>query len=230
VPLEFVTGDAILDGFDARTIRLPKSQSNWLFSVLLGAVYNMGQEFSWITGGETTPEEAANVFKWVYDNGITPVLFDVGDIKWAGSNVPPVGSWLLCDGATYSQTTYASLYAAIGTNFNTGGEPSGTFRVPDLRGRAAVVVNSGSGRLPSWADTIGGSGGESDHTLTIAEMPSHNHAINNFVNTGTAVPPPLDAGTEIPHLTAFTASEGGGGSHNNVQPSLAVYAYILFEI
>jgi len=230
MPLEFVTGDAILPGFVTVNIKISKSQSNWLYSVFLAAIYNMGVAESWITGGETTPEEAAEQFEWVFDNGITPVLFDVGDIKWSGSNVAPIGSWLLCDGGVYSQTTYADLYAAVGSNFNTGGEGAGNFRVPDLRGRAAVVVNSGSGRLPSWADTIGGSGGESDHTLTIAEMPSHNHAINNFANTGTAVPPPLDAGTEIPHLTAFTASEGGSGSHNNVQPSLALYAYILYAI
>jgi microcystin-dependent protein len=228
--LEFVTGDAILPGFITVNIKISKSQSNWLYSAFLGAIYNMGIAESWITGGESTPEDAAEQFEWIFDNGITPVLFDVGDIKWSGSNVAPIGAWLLCDGGTYSQTTYAELFAALGTNFNTGGEPAGTFRVPDLRGRAAVVVNSGSGRLPAWANTIGGSGGESDHTLTIGEMPSHNHAINNFTETGTAVPPPSDAGTEIPHITAFTAYEGGGGSHNNVQPSLVLYAYILSAI
>jgi len=230
MPLEFVTGDAILPGFITVNIKISKSQSNWLYSVFLAAIYNMGIAESWITGGETTPEEAAEQFEWTFDNGITPVLFDVGDIKWAGSNAAPIGAWLLCDGGTYSQSTYADLYAAIGTNFNTGGEPSGTFRVPDLRGRAAVVVNSGSGRLPSWGDTIGGSGGESDHTLTIAEMPSHNHALQDFTLTGTSVPPPFDAGLPTIHVVNNTANEGGGGSHNNIQPSLVLYAYILYSI
>jgi microcystin-dependent protein len=240
----FVTGNAILDGSVVVTVAIPKSQSNWLYSVFLGAIYNMGQSFSWQSGGETTPEEAAETFKEVFDYGITPMLFDIGDIKWSGSSTLPTAVWLLCDGAVYAQTLYPDLFSAIGTSFNTGGEGSGNFRVPDLRGRTAVVVNSGTGRLPMWAGAIGGSGGESDHTLVTSEVPSHAHtdtghvhsesgAISALIAIGAGVPAP----SAIPNPLAVTSSgnanltsSGGDGAHNNVQPSLALYAYILASI
>ncbi len=240
----FVTGDAVLTGNYAVTVVMPKSQANWLFSVFLGAIYNMGESFAWQTGGETTPDEAANIFREVFNNGVTAVLYDVGDIKWSGSSIAPAATWLLCDGGVYAQSLYPDLYSAIGSSFNTGGEGSGNFRVPDLRGRAAVVVNSGTGRLPAWADSVGGVGGESEHTLTVTELATHGHTDTGHAhgipvvsNLLTGTPPPLDAAAVVPFFEAATStatanitSTGGDTPHNNVQPSLAVYAYILASI
>jgi hypothetical protein len=39
---------------------------------------------------------------------------------------------LLCDGSAISRTTYAALFAVIGTTFNTGGEAGTEFRVPNI--------------------------------------------------------------------------------------------------
>ena len=62
---------------------------------------------------------------------------------FAGSNAPD--GWQMCNGQELSQTTYSSLFAVIGTTYNTGGETSGNFRVPDLRGRVvAGLDNMGS--------------------------------------------------------------------------------------
>lgn len=62
--------------------------------------------------------------------------------SFAGSTVPE--GWLLCNGAAISQTTYAGLYAAIGTTWDECTNPltgaayaapgAGDFRLPDLRG------------------------------------------------------------------------------------------------
>ena len=50
---------------------------------------------------------------------------------WPG-NTPPDG-WLVCNGATISRTTYADLFAAIGTTFGAG-DGSTTFKIPDYQG------------------------------------------------------------------------------------------------
>lgn len=63
------------------------------------------------------------------------VIPPVGSIvPFAGSTVPD--GWLLCDGSEKSQSTYADLYSAIGTTYNSGysSTTSGYFRLPDLRG------------------------------------------------------------------------------------------------
>ena len=40
--------------------------------------------------------------------------------------------WLLCNGSQVSNTTYPDLYTVIGNTYNTGGESSGKFRLPNL--------------------------------------------------------------------------------------------------
>lgn len=64
------------------------------------------------------------------------MLMPIGSIvAYAGSSAPT--GWVLCDGAALSRTTYATLFAAVSTNFGTG-DGSTTFNVPDLRGRVLV--------------------------------------------------------------------------------------------
>lgn len=83
---------------------------------------------------------------------------------YAGDTVPK--GWLLCDGSAVSRTTYKGLFDIIGTKYGAG-NGSTTFNLPDMRGRVGVGVSS------SYA--LGATGGEATHTLTVTEMPSHNH-------------------------------------------------------
>lgn len=57
----------------------------------------------------------------------------IGDIK-ASLQTSNHGNWLLCDGQAVSRTTYAELFALIGTNFGSG-DGTTTFNVPDYRGK-----------------------------------------------------------------------------------------------
>ena len=146
---------------------------------------------------------------------------------WAGASAP--SGWLLCQGQAVSRTTYAALYAVCGTAYGTG-DGSSTFNLPDLRARMPLGLN-GSGTF----NALGKTGGEENHTLTTAEMPSHGHE----VTAGNAMPKlgawatNMGAGTGWRSISSTTGSDGtlgivsasntgGGGAHNNMPPYMVV--------
>ena len=108
-------------------------------------------------------------------------------LPFAGSSAP--SGWVLSYGQVVSQTgTYANLYAAIGSAYNTGGEGAGNFRLPDLRGRVIAGIDNMGGSAASRitgttvspnGNTIGAFGGEQTHVLTTAELAAHSHAVND---------------------------------------------------
>jgi len=156
-------------------------------------------------------------------------------IPYAGLNAPT--GWFLCDGSTVSQATFNNLFAVIGTTYNTGGEPGGDFRLPDLRGRVPIGLDNMGGAsagvvTDAQADILGGVLGAEDHTLLIAEMPAHSHSYDDqyvAVTTGGALTGPtvVNATSDFVEETGRTTGPaGGGGAHNNVQPVMAM-SYII---
>lgn len=86
-------------------------------------------------------------------------LIPIGALHMWTTAAPP-GGWLLCNGAPISRTTYAGLFAVIGTAFGPG-DGSNTFNVPDLSGRSPIGAGQGSG-LTNRA--LGTKGGAETHT------------------------------------------------------------------
>lgn len=167
------------------------------------------------------------------------VQLPAGIILPYGGAAAPTG-WLLCDGQAVSRTTYATLFGVIGTLFGAG-DGSTTFNVPDLRGRVPVgqddMGGSAANRITAaWADTVGQADGTESHTLVTGEMPSHQHDerySDNSSNPQTLRAYSASSGANyslaIANLTSVnvgtvlqTAATGGGGAHNNIQPSIAV--------
>lgn len=85
-----------------------------------------------------------------------------------------INGWLSCDGSAVSRSTYARLFAAIGITYGPG-NGSTTFNLPNLQGKIPI------GRLASQAevDTVGETGGAYTQTLTLTQVPVHNHSMGH---------------------------------------------------
>lgn len=174
---------------------------------------------------------------------------EVGKIvMFAGASAP--AGWVLCDGSSLLRAgTYAGLFAVIGTTY---GSVDGThFNVPDLRGRVPVGVGTGAGGGASGNGApTGGAAltsraladweGEETHTLVTSEEPAHNHPVtdpghhhnrNTFTAVGTVTGNIPRGGTVTPVNGQITdnattgvtiGNTGGGGAHNNMQPSISI--------
>lgn len=165
---------------------------------------------------------------------------------------PPSG-YLLEDGSAVSRTTYAGLFSVIGTTFGSG-DGSTTFNLPDSRGKVTVAFQSGD----SDFGTLGQTGGEKYHTLTLAELAAHDHDFtghtiywgaggntyfrqaggnNNRIN---AVGGGTVCGSNQPCGSTWlytcqncsgwvdTDNSGGGGAHNNIQPYIVLNRAIKY--
>jgi microcystin-dependent protein len=96
-------------------------------------------------------------------------------VQFAGSSAP--GGWLLCQGQSVSKTTYSTLWSILGTTY--GADTSTNFVLPDLRGRIPLGRGTlnGSGTNYNLADK----NGSETHTLTVPELPAHNHTASSDV-------------------------------------------------
>lgn len=151
-------------------------------------------------------------------------------IDYAGPNAPQ--GWLFCFGQTLNATAnpeYADLYAAIGNIY--GGTSIADFMLPDLRDRVIAGKSDMGGisadRLTGLAggvngDVLGATGGAQAHTLSTAEMPSHSHNMGrgNDNNLGTAAGQYGWQSVDDKFGSFATDATGGGGAHNNVQPTM----------
>jgi hypothetical protein len=71
--------------------------------------------------------------------------FSVGEYKDVAHNGSPDSGWLKCTGAVLLRSAYPRLFALIGTTYNTSGELSTQFRLPDWRGMFPRFLDDGRG-------------------------------------------------------------------------------------
>jgi microcystin-dependent protein len=175
--------------------------------------------------GTNTTQLATTAF--VLANGVPTG----GLVMWSTNTAP--NGFLLCDGAAVSRTTYAALFAIVGTTFGAG-DNSTTFNVPNY-----------TNRVPYGA-TLGATGGSADavvvshtHTATSSVVdPGHAHTIVdgevntrtnpyfNWTGTGGASVGVTGARTNS-NTTGITVStsnstEGVSGTNANLPPYLGI--------
>lgn len=114
-----------------------------------------------------------------------------------------------------------SYYETSDTSFDPNTAWGGTW-LEDTKGRVTVALDSEDAGF----DTINEIGGEKEHTLTIDEMPSHDHAPlkGRFSIEGDAASAYGSGSSSLYRLTydTKTAETGGSQAHNNLQPYIVV--------
>jgi len=133
-------------------------------------------------------------------------------VPWGSASIP--SGFLECDGAAVSRSTYAALFAVIGTTYGVG-DGSTTFNVPDLTDRTVVnksntknLAQTGGANTVTPTGNISGSTGST--TLTTTQIPSHLHSggsMGRAADGGAATSPAASA--------MNTGSTGGGQSHDH---------------
>jgi microcystin-dependent protein len=145
-----------------------------------------------------------------------------GLVMWPTGTAPT--GWLLCTGTAVSRTTYAALFAIVGTTFGVG-DGSTTFNLPNY-----------TNRMPYGA-TVGTTGGSADavvvshtHTATVSD-PGHNHSLpiqnypgNGFISgggnaygTGSG-----NTGSAVTGISVSNSTAGVSGTNANLPPYLGI--------
>jgi len=154
----------------------------------------------------------------------------VGEIIATGSLTPPSG-FLYCNGDAVSRTTYAALFAAIGTTFGVG-DGSTTFNVPDMRGlflRGAGTQTFGS---ETYSATLGTKQNDATAKNGLSDS-GHIHSLDVGAGNGTlSVYPEGLASTpnSVSTIAAPTGYEGYGyanitSSDAETRPANVAVAY-----
>lgn len=152
--------------------------------------------------------------------------FFVGEIRLFPYNRIPRG-WMVCEGQLLNVQQNAALFSLL--SFQYGGDGKITFAIPDLRGK--VPISAGVSTVtPSTRYNVADTGGESTHTLTINEIPLHQHNLaassttanqkspvgNVWASQNNVFAPPSTTPQNM-HPNAL-ANTGNNNPHNNMQP------------
>lgn len=166
----------------------------------------------------------------------------LGEIRTVGFTFAPP-SWLPCNGQALNIAEYEALYTLLGTTY--GGDGQTTFNLPNMQSRVNVAAGNGPG-LSGYQP--GATGGLETVTLSTNQLPTHAHPFAASVNGSTNGSATSNAAGNYPgsganiystnsssnalgagSLTGTAQSAGGGGSHTNIQPVLALTCIICVE-
>ena len=215
----------------ARLPSLPASQTN---SGTFDAARIPALDASKVSTGAFDPAripslDASKVGSGVFDvaripNLSTSKISDLLDLVWPANElhlfdqaaVPAGGRCLVANGAVVSRTTYARLFAAIGTRYGAG-DGATTFQIPDWRGLFFRALDNGRGLDPGRALGTG--------TYQASQNLSHRHSVPTRSSNGTdeGYVEDTDSGGVI--RTVFTAYEGGSEARPINEALLACISY-----
>ena len=158
----------------------------------------------------------------------------LSEIRIFSFNFPPKG-WAFCNGQFLPINQNQALFALLGTTY--GGNGQTTFALPNLQGR--IPLHEGSGH------TLGEVGGQEAHTVTMQEMPTHNHPVNAYegaVDSNETSPVGAFYARTVDNSTMYFSGDadntmnpgvisntGGSQAHTNQQPYLVLNLCIALQ-
>lgn len=145
-----------------------------------------------LAGTNTTQLATTAFVQNAVSSGTTGLGMPTGAILAFAGSTPPAG-YLICDGSAISRTTYASLFAVIGTTYGAG-DGNSTFNLPNLKNKTIRGDWSGAS-----ATNIGYS--------TLGQLPNIYGEIGNYWTTAAS--------------GAFYANSGALGSEKNEPHGIA---------
>jgi len=155
-------------------------------------------------------------------------------VSWSGSAGSLPTGYFLCDGSAVSRTTYAALYAIVGTTHGAG-NGSSTFNLPDLRDRFVVGASNSTGDTTYPGVSPGATGGSATDTVNI----SGSDTVNISVSGSTGFEQLQGGGTFVStgslnrrHTHTFSGSGSdtvniSGSDTVNTLPPFYALAYII---
>lgn len=177
--------------------QLPIASNNVLGAIKVGANLNI------------TSDGTLNVLT---SSGTVSDTLPIGSIVEWGSDAAPE-NWLICNGQELKRNEYPDLFAAIGTTYGEG-DGSTTFNLPNMASKFPIGYNSSD----SDFNSLGKTGGEKEHTLTLGELPSNPILTTNASSIATDGYIMRGSYTSVSNYNVG----GNGEAHNNMPPYLVV--------
>lgn len=156
----------------------------------------------------------------------------VGELRLVGFNFAPI-QWALANGQLLAISQNTSLFSLLGTNF--GGDGRSNFALPNLQGSIPIGAGQGLG-LSQYS--VGESVGVTNVSLSLSQLPAHNHTLLADKSEATANSPAgsslaqsvaaagnlytTNTSPTVQMNTGIVTSYGGNLPHNNMMPYLTL--------